>query len=302
MRRKVIKQAGQAYTITLPIEWVREHGIDKKSEVDVDTVEKSLIITSPTRVRGESIHVDVEGFTEKNLYLHLASLYARGVDEITLSSSKNISSEIMRSLANFIGFALVDQKKGEYVLRDMNGGAIPQIDDIFKRVFQMILLFYDAAIVDIFGKQKEDLESLKARDVEVNKFCLYLQRAINKRSYSSAINGRVLFTYSYMLEKISDEIERFWRTNIKYKVTKTKTLHELMQVSRETLARAFDFYYQKSPQMVDEIYKLRDKTREVSMNLLKLDLATARVVRHCVKISEDAADLSHLALMQDIDK
>jgi phosphate uptake regulator len=35
MKRKIIKQASQAYTITLPIEWIRKNNISEKSEVDL---------------------------------------------------------------------------------------------------------------------------------------------------------------------------------------------------------------------------------------------------------------------------
>ena len=65
------------------------------------------------------------------------------------------------------------------------------------------------------------------RDREVNKFCLFLQRAINKSSYPDVVNSRALFSYSYMLEKIGDEVERLWRTNIKNKIKKTKEFKEI---------------------------------------------------------------------------
>ena len=301
MRRKVIKQARQAYTVTLPIEWVREHGIEKKAEVDVDIIENSLLITSLNKTKGESVRFSAEGLSERNLYVHLASLYSRGVDEVIVETSKDISTEITRSLRNLLGFVLIEQREKEYCLRDL-GLSYPQLDDIFKRVFQMVILFYEAAFKDIFGFQQETLDSLKMRDIEVNKFCLYLQRAINKKSYANTINGRILFTYSFMLEKMSDEIERLWRTNIKYKVFKNKVIKELMIGSKETLARAFDFYYQKNQVLIDRIYRGRDKVREVSMELVKPDLMTARFVHHIVKIAEDAADLTHLALVRTNDE
>ena len=296
MRRKIIKQAGQAYTITLPIEWVRDHGIEKKAEVEVEVVENALLITSSARSRGESVHLSANGLSERNLYVHLAALYARGVDEITVEISEDISAEINRCLQNLLGFALIDQNTGKYVIRDL-GLSYPQLDDIFKRVFQMVLLFYEAAFNDIFGAQQETINSLKMRDVEINKFCLYLERAINKHSYASAINGRILFTYSFMLEKISDEIERLWRTNIKYKVVKSKAVREIIISSKETLARAFDFYYQKKRDNVDALYHIRDNVREMSIKIPRSDPNTTRFVRHIVKIAEDATDLIHLSLM-----
>ena len=46
MKRKVIKQANQAYTITLPIEWVRKNKISKNSEVDIQIREKTLMVNT----------------------------------------------------------------------------------------------------------------------------------------------------------------------------------------------------------------------------------------------------------------
>ena len=201
-----------------------------------------------------------------------------------------------------MGFALVSQQSSTFIIKDISGIPSHNLDEIFKRVFQMILLFYDAAEQDIFGNEEGTLEELKARDTEVNKFCLFLERAINKMSYGDAINGRILFTYSFMLEKISDEIERLWRANIKYHIKKTKAIQEIMALSKEGLAKSFDLYYQFNPEGIAEMYALRDKVREKSFALQKVDALTTRLVHHIVKIVEDATDLNHLTAMRFLEK
>lgn len=300
MKRKVIKQANQAYTITLPIDWARRNKISEKSELDLIDSGKSLIISSDNKVEGGKAKVIVDNFSSRNIYIHINALYARGVDEIILISKKDISSEIMKSLGNLIGFALVEQSGENYILKDISGTNYSALDSIFKRIFQMLILFLDSAHKDIFGDEKEDLESLKARDLEVNKFCLYLQRAINKMSYSDAINGRIIFAYSILLEKIGDEIERLWRTNVKYKVKKTKEIKEIFEMTQECLGKSFDNYFQFNSKNVQDIYPLRDKIREKSVLFKKLDPQTTRFIRHIVKIAEDSADLNHLNLMKNL--
>ncbi len=299
MKRKVISQAGgQAYTITLPINWVRKNKITEKSELDIIEEGKSLLVHSSQLTEEKKVILEVDNWPGRTLYIHLSALYAQGVDEIQINSKEDLSNEITKYLSGTIGFALVSQNSNSYTIKDLSGGNYPHLDEIFKRVFQMILLFYDSAEQDIFGKELGTLDNLKSRDIEVNKFCLYLQRAINKMSYADAINGRILFTYSYMLEKISDEIERLWRTNIKYKVKKTKAINELMSLSREGLSQAFDLYYQFNPKKIAQIYALREKVREDSFTLPKTDPTTSRFIRHIVKIIEDAADLNHLTVMR----
>lgn len=300
MKRKIIKQANQAYTMTLPIDWVRQNNIDKDSEVEVTLADKSLIISNTGKVELKKKTIDVNDFEGKTITRIIQSMYAQGIDELTLISKENISGELVRGLRDSIGFALVGQEKDKYTIKDMGGGSYSDLDEIFKRVFQMILLFYESAIKDIFGEQKETMEGINSRDSEINKFCLYLERAINKMSYPNTINGRVLFAYSFNLEKIGDEINRLWRTNIKYKVKKSPAIKELLELSSEGLSKSFEFYYQFNPSKAEGIYNLREKVREKSMNISKSDAHTLRFVRHAVKIIEDAADLSHLTLMKNL--
>jgi phosphate uptake regulator len=204
MKRRVVKQANQAYTITLPIDWVRKNKIDKKLEIDVNENERTLVINSEGTVDGGKIKLDVRNLCSRNIHIHINALYAKGVDEIEITSDKDISGLIIKATSNLMGYALVKQEGYNYLIKDVGGVGYSDLDEIFKRVFQMVILFYESAFSDIFGKSEETLDTLKSRDQEVNKFCLYLQRAINKSSYPDAINGRTLFTYSFVLEQIGD--------------------------------------------------------------------------------------------------
>lgn len=297
MKRRIIKQADQAYTLTLPIEWVRKHKLGAKSEVDVTTSEKSLIISTNASVEGKKITVNIKDWRGRTIRNYILALYAKGVDEIVINSDKDISSELTVALNNLIGFAMVSQENNKYVIKDINAGAYQHLDEIFKRVYQMIILFYESAIKDVFGEEQEKLESLRARDNEVNKFCLYLQRAVNKSSYPDIIESRVIFTYSYNLEKIGDEIERFWRTNVKYKPKKPSGLKNLAELSKEGLAKSFDVFYQFSPKLTEQLYAIREDVRDKSLKLQFKDPNAVRIMRHIVKIVEDAADLNHLNII-----
>ncbi len=159
-------------------------------------------------------------------------------------------------------------------------------------------MFYDSALKDILGAETATLEELKPRDREVNKFCLYLQRAINKMSSVDAVDGRALFTYSFQLEKIGDEIERMWRTNINHPIKKTKLLAEMMQDIKIGLDEVFDSYYMYSPRIIEKVYAIRDKVRASSLKLGKIDSETAYFLKHLVKIIEESADLTQLTIIR----
>jgi phosphate uptake regulator len=182
MKRKVIKQANQAYTITLPIEWVRQNNIEENREIELELAEKSLIITNKGRTQIQKRSLNIDELKLRNVTRAIQALYARGVDEIEIISKREISNEFSRALRDTLGFALVSQKNDTYIIKDISGTNYSDLDEIFKRVFQMLLLFYESAIKDIFGSEKETMESVDLRDSEINKFCLFLERAINKMS------------------------------------------------------------------------------------------------------------------------
>lgn len=297
MRRKIIKQAGQAYTVTLPIEWVRSNGLKAGSEVEIKTNEKSILISTDSHAESKKVIVDFTGLHERTIMNTISALYGQGADEIKITSKENIGEAVRKAINNIMGFALVSESKGEYIIKEINSGDYRHLDEIFKRVFQIIIAFYDSAINDIFGDEKESLASISLRDIEVNRLCLYLQRAINKSSYDDVVKSRAIFTYSFALEKISDEIERLWRTNIKYMPKKPKELKMLAQMSCDGFGKAFEVFYQYSPHLMEELYSIREKVREKSSLIKSTDSNVLRMVRHIVKIVEDSADLNHLAIM-----
>jgi len=297
MIRKVIKQANQAYTITLPIEWVRENNIYKNQEVDVTLQDRSLIISNKKEVSVKKAKLLLDSIEKIALGRNIQALYAKGIDEIEITSKEDISSKIIEIMAEIIGYALVSQNKNVYIIKDVGGGNYSNLDEIFKRVFQMVLMFYESAIEDLFGKECETKESLDNRDKEINKFCLFLERAINKMSYSDPIKGRALFTYSFSLEKIGDEIHRLWRANLNSKIKKTDKLKELLLLSKEGLDLTFDFYYTKDKSLAQKIYKIKEKVRKNAELLSKQE--SFDFARHAIKIIEDAGDLNHLNLIMN---
>ena len=75
------------------------------------------------------------------------SAYAKGVDEISLQSDQDYYPDLNQNM----GYAVVSQKKDKMIIRDISGTSNENLDDIFKRVYQMIIGFYDKAIEDIFS-------------------------------------------------------------------------------------------------------------------------------------------------------
>lgn len=300
MKRKIIKQANQAYTITLPVDWARKNELDKNSEVDLNEDGNLLVITAKSQISGTK--AEINSFDDKVVLRNeLSSLYCRGVDEIIIKSNKDLSSIILEIISSsLLGYALVEKKENVFIVKDLTGNNNANLDEIFKRVFQMILSFYEDAITDIFGERKMNVENLMKKDSEINKFCWYLERAINKKAYSKDIDGRILFTFAFALEKIGDEIYRMWRTGTKNKVENSKIIKRFVDDCQKALESSFELYYQFNLSKIKELSSIKYQMREEEMKLKKVDIVTAAILKHLMKITEESVDLTHLTLMKKL--
>jgi phosphate uptake regulator len=302
MKRKIIKQANQAYTLTLPISWVRKNSLDKKgSEVDLEEQERNLVITNKGSIEIKGVSIDLNNKKgAREIGSIISALYAKGIDEIKIRAREDISGFLVESLNENLGYALVSKEGGDYIVRDVGGSAYSDLGEIFKRVFQMIIIFYNSAMDDIFGKEKETIEGLHKRDREINKFCLLLERAVNKMSCSDIIESRIIFAYAIELERIGDEIHRLWRTNIQNKIKKTSEMRQLFDYAKEAIEKSFDFYFGLDKESQEKITKIKFKAREALLKINKQDAALSRMLSYVLKIIEDCADLTHLTLMKNL--
>ena len=294
MKRKLVKQAGQALTLTLPITWIRNHDLSAGDEVDVVVDDKTLFIKTDNSLSSTSLDLDLTGLPVSSRHWYINAAYAKGVDEINVSCE----SDYYPDLSSNIGFAVVSQTKSGLVIKDISGGSGSDLDQVFKQVFQMIIRFYNQAIVAIYSKDKSSLSFIMNQEDGINKFILFLQRSIMKQSYSNASLGKVLFSFSYSLEKVGDEIFRLWRTDIQKKISKSGELKSILDDVAKGLELSFGLYYHFSSKDHQKLFTLRNSIRKKISSLKRVNSSTRDFLRHVQNIIEDVNDLSHLSLMK----
>ncbi len=296
MRRKLVKQAGQAFTLTLPIDWIRNNGLEAGDEVNLIDRGKSILVKSGKKTVTGIMDFNIKGFSKRMKYTYINSAYALGVDEIDLETEEGYFHDLSQNM----GFALVSQKGEKSIIKDLGGVAPENMDEIFKRAFQMLMEFYDKASDDIFEGNKESIKILNKIDGEINKFTLFVERSIMKLSYPSSTTGRIMFAYSFELEKMGDEILRLWRSGIKLKIEKSKKVKDIVQLGRDALQKSFEVYYQTNHTKIKELFEIKDLVKVKLSKLGKIDSDTMQFLMHAVKIIDDSCDLIQLALMRKI--
>lgn len=290
MKRKIVKQGGAAYTITLPVNWIRSNNLDAGSEVEVEECPKKVVIRTDKKQSTGKVKIDYKNMSKWIRYVYNSAAYIKGADELELKTNNNFIPEFDQN----IGYVIINQNKDIITVKDV-GGPSANLDEMFKRLFQMIIAF-QKDIVELIESKKELSEAvIRQKDGEVNKFTAYLQRAVMKHEKGD-INGRILFAYSFVLEQIGDEIIRAYRESNKMKLTPgIKKINDLVS---QTLQDTFTAFYDTSHEKKETILRAKDKIREMCDKEIQKN--NYRYLCRCIKIVELCSDLNPLTIMNQL--
>ncbi len=292
MRRKIIQQAKQAYTITLPIDWVKNSKLKAGDEVEITSDGKDLIIKTDNRQFGGEITIDAKDMNTRIIYNYLNAAYTGGFDQVNII---NYTFEML-DLNQMMGYAVVTQKKDICTIKDISGSTFENLEEIFKQVFQTVIAFYELAIEDISNQKKGVTSNIRKKDDDINKYALFLERSMIKKGATDSVMRKIMFTYAFELEKIGDNIFRIWDSEVLEKKTDEITI-ELLKLSKQCLEKTFAVFYQTSPEKLKELFALRDKVKDKTEEALKKHKNSRKAIIYALAITEDCVDLTQLSLM-----
>ncbi|MBW2964162.1 AbrB/MazE/SpoVT family DNA-binding domain-containing protein, partial [Candidatus Woesearchaeota archaeon] len=176
MKRKLVKQGRNALTVTLPAEWSRANKLAAGDEVEVLQEGRNIMIT-PEEVKEAELKVeyDITGLDRSSIVLLYTSLYESGVDEVRFRFSKDSTTDhktgskaafsdiITAYTLRFEGFAVVEQGKGYYIIKDISNQSEKDFDAVLRRVFLLLLNFHEQMIEGL--ETNQPLTSKKADEL-----------------------------------------------------------------------------------------------------------------------------------------
>ena len=292
MRRKIIQQ-NSSYTLTLPINWIKELNLKSGSEVEVDEIDKRLIVGAE---RGDKIERSKLDFSNRSLMIKriIASRYLKGADEIEVKFDTLEKSRILQKRVDeMIGMEVVEQEKDRMLVKDMSSNKDDSFDSIIRRVFFLLHTISDESLKAL-DKNETNLQFLEDMELNVNKFTDYCFRILNKKGYEDSRKTSTFYTILYLLEEIGDEYKnvlKYIRKN-KLKLSKDllKTFKKISVYQNDLEKELLDFTFEKATQLAldrDRIIKELDKQIEKSKSVKEVV-----VISHFKALTEDVVKIS----------
>ncbi len=182
MRRKIIKQKS-AYTVTLPVDWVRAHNLGAKDEIEVDEEADALIMRTEKKPKIEEITLKLEKSTPDYYRIMIENHYLKGFDVLNVEFEDNKAlSHIQDTVANLIGFEIIEQKENSCKIAATAQSSPEQFKTLLSRIFNIIAYTQSKIIEDMEKNSFTNLSEIEKQSKDARRFLLFCTRTIHKSS------------------------------------------------------------------------------------------------------------------------
>lgn len=238
----------QSYTVTLPIEWIKQEGLDKTKTVDMDLVARKIIISAQKRAAGRVV-IDAKQY-EESFTKVLPGLYRAGVSEIKILLSRDTRVEEILDIIEkkLIGYEVVEQKNDYLMIKDITKESEEDFQVIFRRIFLLLIEYGECA----------DIAQVSALDRNIKKLINYCQRILILRGHAQVSKTPLYYLILDRLEKLKDELNWLLQTTIPKKA-QPSGMDDVFLLLRY----AYELFYRFEPKSFNtyqhQAYELRNR-------------------------------------------
>jgi len=267
VKRKVIQIANSTQLISLPRKWSQKYGVKKGDEIEVEEDGDRLLITTESTPTTKDIEVDVSGLTPRLADRFIARAYQKGYDSITVNYDKaELAIAVQEKVKELLGFEVMEQSKNMIVIKSISAKLDIDFDSSLRRAFLIVIDMADTCLEAFEKSDNKTLENLYLKDFDVNKFCYFCLRFINK-GFQGGFGTYILYYLIESLEDVGDEYKALAKHLAKVKIKKNNLIKIISKVNEITKI-SYEFFYKPEKEKAVRSIALCNEVREEIKNLL----------------------------------
>lgn len=175
--RKVQKTGGSSFIVSLPKEWIVEHGIKEKDTLGIISQPDGNLLVTP-KIDSEDlikeIEIDTEKFNSANfLFRALIGAYIMGYSKIKIISSKRFEPEIRECISNFtqiaIGPEIIEETNNIIIIKDLLNPKEMPFEKTIKRIYILVGGMHQDAMTALTTKNTSLAEDVLKKDDEIDR-------------------------------------------------------------------------------------------------------------------------------------
>jgi len=261
MRRRIIKQGNNSYTLTLPINWIREEKLDQGGEVEVEQEDSHLAISIPKdlRRRESAITLEIKDYNERTVRNILNQAYRKGYDKIIINNPNEKQFEDIREITRntLLGFEIIREEKN-CVVQKIAEPTGENFDAILRKIF-----FYIAddsqEIMQEFQNKKYDLKKRVYNKNIVDNYTNLCRRLVIKERIGGSKNSYFMFEIVSRLSLIYHAYYYMYKYASEKKLSPSKETLKILSEANEMFGIFHEAFYSKDLDKAHKLGVIKDK-------------------------------------------
>ncbi|MFH1505362.1 MAG: hypothetical protein ABIE94_00010 [archaeon] len=243
MKRKLVRQGAATLMVSLPSKWIKQHNLIKGSEVDIEPVNKNLMVSAKILNIKSETEINLINLTESSIRTLITNTYRSGYDKILVNFDKEEQFKILREVitSRLIGFEIIKRGKNVCTVENITEPSSEQFDVLVKKIFFNISMFIDMTESRMKGKDaEEDYHEMAERIQKYDNFC---RRVISKGKFKQQ-KSEFIWTFLALLIHAYRELYHMNKLLDKKPKISVKTF-ELLENTREIFENVKKAYLEK---------------------------------------------------------
>jgi len=184
---------GKTHVISMPLKWIKAHGIKKGDELEILEENNKITILTENAIIKEQLKLNLEKANASVIVKNIINAYSLGHPELELIFNKTTQLKdkkeiktlnvIQDTCDQLIGFEIIDQKDTFCRIKDVTGSSINEFKNILRRIFLMTNSFGEETLENI--NNYEELKNLHRKHITIRKYSQYCQRYLNLKGYKT---------------------------------------------------------------------------------------------------------------------
>ncbi|MBT4716623.1 hypothetical protein HOB85_01490 [Candidatus Woesearchaeota archaeon] len=296
MRRKIIKQGNNSYTLTLPIKWIRQLNLDKESELEIEESQHKLTLTpsgkqkrieKATEFHFTKKEFNIPGLKHRHVQRVIAAAYKAGFDSIKITTDHPpVLDYIEKRINYFMGIEVVDRGENYCLIKNLVAGLDEEFDTVFRRAFLITNRIGKESLELIKRNKHKELTNLNSLEQTNNKITDFCKKLLAVKDYKEPKKTKYIYALTAENERLVDEFKYIFDYLAENKIHLTKNTVKLYELITKEIENFNSGFYKFSMEQVYELSKNREEINTLAKQLFfKVDNKEKLVIHHLMNFS-----------------
>jgi len=236
--------------ISLPSKWIKKNKLEKGDEVELEELNRKLVITTESKKGSSEITVNLSSLTESAVRTIVTNVYRAGYNKIIINfNDKAILKIIEDVIENYlIGFEIIKKSQNSCIIENITEPSEDQFDNIFSKIIWSINDLFEITEA-MLKKEKRDFTKIEEKIKQFDNLC---RRIISKKGIDEKLQLQLAF-HSELIHA-QREIYHLLRYLGKNPVKTGKEELELLEECKQIFETLKQAYNRKDISLLEKIH------------------------------------------------